>query len=126
MSEGVKHDQDKPRMELISPTAIFELAKVLNFGAKKYAARNWEKGFAWTRAIAAILRHTWAYLGGETHDPETGLSHMAHVMCEAMFLVEFEKTHPELDDRPKKMTTSWIIPKGCEPPTAVNTPIKFY
>lgn len=100
MSEGVKHDQEKPKMELIAPSAIFALANVLTFGAKKYAARNWEKGMVWTRPIAAILRHTFAYLGGETHDPETGLSHMAHVMCEAMFLIEYEKTHPELDDRP--------------------------
>jgi hypothetical protein len=96
---GIKHDQDKPRMELVSPVAMFALARVLTFGAKKYAARNWERGFAWTRAIAAILRHTFAYLMGETLDPETGESHMAHVMCEAMFLVHFEKHHPQFDDR---------------------------
>lgn len=99
--QGKKFDGGKPRMELISPYAIEELAKVLTFGAKKYADRNWEQGFAWSRAIAAVLRHSFAYLRGETHDPETGLSHMAHVLCEAMFLVHFEKTHPSLDDRPK-------------------------
>ena len=89
-------------MELISPIALFALARVLRFGAKKYADRNWEKGFAWSRAVGAIMRHTAAYLGGETLDPETGESHMAHVMCEAMFLVEFEQTHPEKDDRPRR------------------------
>lgn len=102
MSGGIKHDQEKPRMELMAPRAIFALAKVLTFGSKKYAARNWEKGILWSRCIAAILRHTFSYAMGETHDPETGLSHMAHVMCEAMFLIEFEHTHPELDDRPKQ------------------------
>lgn len=96
---GVKHDDGKPRTELISPIAMIELAKVLTFGAKKYEARNWEKGLLYTRVIGAILRHTWAYLRGETLDPETGLSHMAHVLCEAMFLVHFESTRPEFDNR---------------------------
>ena len=100
-SAGVKHDQDKPRMELISSIAMEELAKVLTFGAKKYASNNWRKGIAWTRILGAALRHIFAYLGGETYDKETGLSHIAHALCELMFLLEFEKTHPELDDRYK-------------------------
>lgn len=96
---GVKADAEKPRMDLISPIAVVELARVLTHGATKYEANNWRRGLAWTRIISAILRHTFAYLGGQTHDPETGLSHMAHVMCNAMFLVEFERTRPEFDDR---------------------------
>jgi hypothetical protein len=79
---------------------MIELAKVLTHGAKKYDARNWEQGISWSRLIAAVLRHTWAYLSGETNDPETGLSHMAHVLCEAMFLVHYEQTKKEFDDRP--------------------------
>lgn len=101
MSIGRKDDARKPRMDLISPIALFALARLLTVGSYKYAARNWENGFAWCRAIGAILRHTFLYLLGETIDPETGESHMTAVQCEAMFLVHFEKTHPELDDRPK-------------------------
>jgi hypothetical protein len=98
---GLKFDGEKPRMDLISPIAAVALARVLTFGAKKYADNNWRKGIAWTRIVGAILRHAFAYLMGETNDPETGISHMAHIMCEAMFLIEFEQTHPELDDRYK-------------------------
>lgn len=98
-SVGKKFDADKPRIELVSPLALTELAKVLTFGAKKYDANNWRKGIAWSRLIGATLRHVNAYNMGQTHDEETGLSHMAHAMCETMFLLEFEKTHPELDDR---------------------------
>lgn len=94
-----KKDAGKVPMELISPVAMEVLARVLGFGAKKYEDHGWRKGIKWTRTIAAILRHTYAYLRGETNDPETGLSHMGHVMCEAMFLIEWETTHPELDDR---------------------------
>jgi len=42
-----------------------------------------------------------AFNDGEDKDPESGLSHLAHSLCCLMFLLEFEKTHPELDDRYK-------------------------
>lgn len=101
LKEGLKFDGEKTRLELISPFALEAFGKVLTFGAKKYDARNWEKGISWTRIIGAILRHTVAYMRGETNDPETGLSHMAHVLCEASFLLHFEATKKEFDDRPK-------------------------
>lgn len=101
--QEAKKDAGKLPMELLSPVAMEELAKVLAFGAKKYSANGWRKSSpSFTRILAAVLRHTFSYLGGETHDPETGLSHMAHVMTEAMFLVELEKTKPQLDDRYKQ------------------------
>ena len=94
MEQGTKHDGEKPRLDLISPIALEEVAKVLAFGAKKYQAWNWAKGINYTRVIAAILRHTYLYLRGETLDSETGISHMAAVMCNAMFLLHFEKLKP--------------------------------
>ena len=103
MSAGKKHDSEKPRMDLISSKAMVELAKVLTFGAKKYASHNWRHGIAYSRIIAAIMRHVTAYNDGETLDPETGLSHIAHALCECMFLLEFEQTHPEMDDRYKEV-----------------------
>lgn len=96
---GVKYDSDKPNMSLLSSIAITELTKVLDFGAKKYSSHNWRKGISSTRLIAAALRHLFAYLGGETCDPETGLNHVAHAMCCCMFLLELVVTHPKLDDR---------------------------
>lgn len=97
--EGLKYDAEKPRMDLISSKALIELARVLTYGAKKYDSHNWRKGIAYSRIIAAIYRHLVAYNDGETYDKETGISHAAHAMCELMFLLEFEHTHPELDDR---------------------------
>jgi hypothetical protein len=95
---GVKFDQDKPRMDLLDARAIEQLALVLSFGAKKYAAHNWRKGWAKSRLIAAALRHIFAYLRGENNDPESGLSHVAHAMCCCMFLLGLEH-RPDLDDR---------------------------
>lgn len=96
---GIKHDQEKPDMSLLSPIAMTKMAEVMTFGKKKYSAHNWRGGFVWSRPLAASLRHIFAYLKGEDKDPETGISHLAHASCCLMFILEFEETHKELDDR---------------------------
>jgi hypothetical protein len=113
--DGQKYDQHKPEIGLISSRAIEEEAKVMTFGKTKYGANNWRKGLLWSRCINALLRHTLAYNTGETNDPETGLSHMAHVRCCAAFLLTYEKEHPELDDRYNHDTVPTIrdLPCGC-------------
>lgn len=98
---GLKYDQEKPDMSLLSNIALIKVAQVMSFGKRKYSANNWRGGIAWTRCLAACLRHVFAYLGGEDKDPETGLSHLAHAVCCLMFILEFEDTHKDLDDRYK-------------------------
>jgi hypothetical protein len=98
---GRKDDHAKPRMDLIAPEAMVALARVLTFGAEKYAPRNWEKGMDWGRVYAAAQRHMWAWLAGEDNDPETGLSHMAHAMCCLMFLIAYQARGTGRDDRPR-------------------------
>ena len=101
-SDAAKNDKGKNRLDLLPVRPILDVGKVLTFGAQKYGGRNWEKGFAWSRPYAAALRHLFAWWGGETYDKETGLNHLAHAMCEIMFLLEFSYTHVEMDDRPKE------------------------
>ena len=96
---GLKYDEHKPDMSLLSAYAMYELSKVLSFGATKYAPHNWRKGIARSRLIAAALRHLFSYLAGQDKDPETGLSHLAHAMCCCMFAIELHVTKPETDDR---------------------------
>lgn len=99
LGSALKFDQDKLPLHLLSTEALNQTAAVLKFGAQKYAEHNWRKGFAWSRPLSAALRHITAFNNGEDKDPESGLSHLAHAMCCIMFLIEFEKTHRELDDR---------------------------
>lgn len=96
---GVKHDQEKPDMSLLSAIAITRIAEVMSYGKKKYSAHNWRGGLAFSRLLGACLRHVFAYVGGESIDPESGLSHLAHASCCLMMLLEFETTRPDLDDR---------------------------
>lgn len=101
MTEGMKHDQGKPQMDLISPEFLFGLARVLTMGAQKYSSWNWAKGIALMRVFGALQRHLWAWAGGEDNDQESGLSHLDHASCELMFLRTLSVKKPELDDRYK-------------------------
>ncbi len=80
---------------------LVEVAKVYGFGAKKYAKRNWERGYDWSLSYSALQRHLHAFWGGEEIDPESGLQHLAHAVFHCLALIEWQKTHPEMDDRSK-------------------------
>lgn len=87
---GMKYDEGKPRMWLLPFESLYEIAKVLTFGAKKYAAFSWQTvPDAEERYTNALLRHLTAIQYGETHDPESGLLHWSHVGCNALFLIWF-------------------------------------
>lgn len=98
LNNGTKYDQDKVRMDLLDADALEGLAKVLTFGAKKYAAHNWRGGISNSRLLAALLRHSFAIVKGETIDPESGLPHIDHVGCCWMFLSNNLKNRPDLND----------------------------
>jgi hypothetical protein len=96
---GLKLDTGKPRMELLDPYAMEQVARVLTFGAEKYDPHNWRKGISYGRLLGAALRHIFAFIGGEDNDKESGLPHPAHAMANLMFVLGMTQLHPELDDR---------------------------
>ncbi len=98
---GGRKGQKLARFDLIPPRALEELAKHFGRGALKYADRNWELGVNWSLNFAAMQRHLWAWWDGENDDPETGSSHITAAMWHCAALLEYEVTHPELDDRPQ-------------------------
>ena len=103
---GLRYNQGKLRYDLVPSYAQEQYARVLTMGAEKYGDRNWEKGLLWMKGcMSSLERHVAAFKSGEDYDKESGLLHMAHVMTNAAFLVEFYKTHPELDDRPHSYLT---------------------
>lgn len=90
------------RFDLIPKLPLEALARLYGQGARKYADRNWERGYEWSLSFAALNRHLWAWWGGEDNDTETGVSHLTNVAWHAFALREFMSTHPELDNRPKR------------------------
>lgn len=119
----IKHDDGKPRMDLLQPLALIEVAKVLAKGAAKYGDSNWRKGTAWSRYYSALQRHLNAWWAGEKNDTEDGLGHLAHAACCLMFLQSYELERLGTDDRPcccgapndKQATHS---PDACAGPTS--------
>lgn len=96
MTEGKKFDLGKPEYGLLPPAALEEVVKVLTFGAQKYSRENWRQvPDASRRYFDALNRHIWAWKRGETKDPESGMHHLAHAVCCALFLMELGNK-PEL------------------------------
>ena len=95
----VKDDNTKTRYDLLPPELLEETAKVLTFGAQKYSAHNWAQGASWSRYFSAMMRHMWAWWGGEDNDPETGFSHLAHAACCLSFLIAYQRRGLGEDDR---------------------------
>lgn len=91
MPEGIKYDGEKPRMHLLPPKAIIEVAKVLTFGANKYDEENWKKlENLQSRYTSGALRHIFAHMDGEDLDSESNVSHLAHAICCLLFKLEIE------------------------------------
>ena len=73
---------------------------VLGLGARKYGPWNWRK----TRVCAstylsAIQRHLGAWEEREDMDPESGQSHLAHIIANCAILLDAQKHDCLEDDR---------------------------
>lgn len=107
-NHAVKDDTMKPRMELLPPDALIEIAKVFTMGAEKYADRNWERGMDWGRIYAATMRHLSAFWAGEDIDSEWGYSHLAHAGCSILMLLATYMRNIGTDSRQKLSTANMV------------------
>ena len=85
---GIKYDDDKLRYDLIPTEALEALARVLTYGAAKYAPNDWQHLPEFeSRYTAALYRHIEAWRKGEAVDPESGIHHLEHALCNLTFLL---------------------------------------
>ena len=101
MSEklGDRFNEGKPRWSLVPQSALIPMVRVLEFGAIKYEPFNWTKGLSITEICESLKRHLDAFMEGEDNDPESKLSHIGHIQCNALFLSWMYENRPDLDDR---------------------------
>lgn len=91
--QTVKADGGKPRPTLVPASLIYAVTAIREYGCKKYKdPENWRKVEP-QRYRDALYRHWLAYLSGEKVDPESGLPHLWHLVCNAAFLIELEWKH---------------------------------
>jgi hypothetical protein len=98
--KGLKYDEDKNRLGLIPVESLLELGKVYTYGAKKYSDESWKNVEPFEeRYYDALLRHLFAWRGGERMDKESRLTHLSHAFCNLSFLVykDFMDNKKDLD-----------------------------
>ena len=90
MNDFIKADEGKLQWSLMPFEQLEDVVRVLMNGAKKYSKDNWKKCDDVTRYKDALMRHVVAYCKGEALDPEDNLSHLAHAICNCLFLQWFD------------------------------------
>jgi hypothetical protein len=101
---GGEKGQKLARFDLMPPEALWCVAEVFGRGAKKYADRNWEKGYKWGLSFGALQRHLMLWQLGEDIDEETGSYHLAQVAWHALVLLTFYLRNLGTDDVRSKAT----------------------
>lgn len=92
---GSKDDSGKLRWRLLPLAPLRTVLRVLEFGARKYGIDNWQHvPEARDRYYDAAMRHLTAWRDGESSDADTGESHLAHLVCCALFLIWFDGAKP--------------------------------
>lgn len=99
------------RFDLLPTGPMRQLARHYGIGAEKYTERdadgrvihdganNWRLGYDWSLSFASLLRHAFAFWGGEDVDEETGTPHIVAAAWHCLTLAEFMQSHREFDDR---------------------------
>lgn len=96
--KAMRFNSGKPRWSLVDFNALVPLVRVLEFGADKYAPDNWKLGLDRREILDSMMRHIAALADGEANDPESGLPHIGHILCNAMFYSHFEQKAAKQDE----------------------------
>lgn len=92
--QTIKADNGKPKLSLVPPEVIRNIARVREYGNNKYpegGKDNW-KNVEPERYRDALFRHLLAYLENPSGvDEESNLPHLWHLACNVAFLCELEK-----------------------------------
>lgn len=89
IDKAMRFNTGKLKWSLVHFASLKPLVEVLMFGAKKYAPDNWKKGLDKQEILESMFRHLTALMDGELRDPESGLLHIGHIFCNAMFWTYF-------------------------------------
>ena len=111
---GATKQVKEARYDMIPADALRILAEHYGKGAEKYppfdngdglgVLDNYRRGYHWSLSFAAMMRHAWAFWGGEDTDKETGSPHLAAVAWHALAMLHWslnDDLKTKYDDRPR-------------------------
>jgi hypothetical protein len=84
-NKGLRYNAGKRKWSLVHFESLEPMIEVLEYGAKKYEPKNWQKGLDKSEILESLQRHLAKLFDGEEIDQESGLHHIGHIMCNAMF-----------------------------------------
>ena len=91
VTDGLKHDGGKLRLDLVPAELIEAVGAVLTHGAEKYGENSWQKVEP-KRYRAALMRHLCKWLKNPFgKDEDSGLPHLWHMACNVAFLIVLDK-----------------------------------
>jgi 5'(3')-deoxyribonucleotidase len=100
---GGEKGQKLVRYDLLPHDALDLVATHFGLGARKYADRNWERGYAWGLSYGAALRHLSLFWQGEDMDEDPALGqpspHLAAAAFHILALLTFQQRGIGTDDR---------------------------
>lgn len=124
VAPGINHDPKgeagakKCPLHLLPPVALMQTAWVLGLGALKYGPWNWRSTRVSSMTyVGAIMRHLFAWATGEDKDPESGISHLAHIAANCMILLDAGNSGNLIDDRPHHIMQAGGKPEELTTPS---------
>jgi hypothetical protein len=98
-SQGYRYNEGKARWGLVDWDALIPMVQVLEYGCNKYDDHNWKKGLPYVATMESMMRHLHSFMNGQDIDEESGLPHVGHILCNAMFLSYYYQFKKDFDDR---------------------------
>jgi hypothetical protein len=93
--KGLRYNSGKRKWSLLHFKSLEPMIEVLEFGAKKYEPKNWQRGLDKSEVLESLQRHLASLFDGEDLDKESGIHHIGHIMCNAMFYSYFMQQENE-------------------------------
>lgn len=90
---GAIREQGANDWTALSWIALRRIAAIYTEGADRYGTNNWRQGLTFSDTVNHLMEHLTLYLLGDR-----SADHLAKVAWGCMALMEFEQTHPELND----------------------------
>lgn len=100
MAEAKHQDSGKLGLQyILAMPGLLDVAAVGDFGAAKYGQFNYKAGMQWMKLLGSCSRHLVAFISGEDLDRESSLPHLAHLAYDALMLLDYMRSHREMDNR---------------------------